>query len=434
MRVATPLVASLLAMGLSACPGALVFADVAPGDVVDKTNWQKLEGLVPQPVLNWIKKGDVVQIGELSYDPAEFLPPAALESLKTNVEKYEIGDGGVIIERSTKDGLAYILGLPFPHIDINDPKAGEKVMQNKCYYTYSMGNMEDSFQLIWIGRSTGQERQLDCQYRTYVMEGDPGHQGEANPENIEMYSIIRILAPFDIAGTNVLLWRYRDERQDSTFTYVPSIRRVRRMSPANRSDAFVGSDFCVDDAWGYAGKVSAFEWKVLKKEDQVVPFYPKDPLPLEKQSDGSWRTVNPGKQYQPILGLEKEGYPGAPWFSTNLVWVKRPTYVLECKAKDPYYNYGVQYLWLDADYYQPFWKVIHDRSGAYWKVEWQSGCGYESADKKVRLMDLSCLVAVDDRNEHACFIYLVHPKNQVDFWDVQDRNDYSLAGFQKLCK
>ena len=75
-------------------------------------------------------------------------------------------------------------------------------------------------------------------------------------------------------GTNILLWRYRDERMDSTFAYVPAIRRVRRMSPANRSDAFLGSDFCVDDAWGYGGKINAFTWKVIKKTDQLLPCLP----------------------------------------------------------------------------------------------------------------------------------------------------------------
>jgi len=436
MRARKYLATLLPILGLILClaSASTVSADVAPGDVINKDNWQKVQGLVPDPVLNWIKKGDVLEIGELSYNPAEFMPPAVLESLTANAGKYDIDEKGIIIEKSSGKAPDFIVGLPFPNIDLDDPRVGYKIMHNKNYYTYATGNIDVPFQTSWIGRNAGIERSMDCQYLTYVFDGDPSHKGEANPENVELYSIIRILAPFDIAGTNVLLWRYRDDRADSSFTYVPSIRRVRRMSPANRSDAFVGTDFCVDDAWGYAGKVSAFEWKVLRKEDQLVPFYPNYPLPLVKTEEGSWKAQNPGKQYQPILGLKKEGYTGAPWFPTNLVWVKRPTYVIECKAKDPYYNYGFQYLWVDAEYYQPSWKVIHDRSGAYWKVEWQPETGYESADKTVRLMGLTCMLAVDDRTDHASFIDLVHPKNQTDFWDVQDKNDYTLGGFQKLCK
>ena len=70
--------------------------------------------------------------------------------------------------------------------------------------------------------------------------------------------------------------------------YIPAIRRARRMSPANRSDAFVGSDLCVDDAWGYAGKVNNFEWKVLRKEQQLVPFFDTDPQPLQGNDEGEY--------------------------------------------------------------------------------------------------------------------------------------------------
>ena len=205
------------------------------------------------------------------------------------------------------------------------------------------------------------------------------------------------------------------------------------MSPANRSDAFLGSDFCVDDAWGYGGKVNALEWKVIKKVDQLVPFYIAPPVELRLNEAGEWETVNPGT-HDVFYGFDDEGHQGAPWFPTNLVFLKRPTYILEAKAKDKYYNYGTQYLWVDADFYQPTYKVIHDRSGKYWKTEWQSQLGFESADNKIRLMGLANMMAFDDRSDHAGLIILVSPKNAARYFADMDRNDFSLGGFQKLCK
>ncbi len=41
------------------CPGSSASADVLAGDIIDKTNWEKVEGMVPESVLNWIKKGDM---------------------------------------------------------------------------------------------------------------------------------------------------------------------------------------------------------------------------------------------------------------------------------------------------------------------------------------------------------------------------------------
>lgn len=423
---------SLLALWWIAGWASVASSDVSPGDVIDRTNWQKAEGLLPEPVLNWIRKGDVLQVGELNYKPGEYLPPACLESLTANVGKYDIDGDGLIQDVKTGKLPDFVSGLPFPKIDTSDPTAGSKIMYNKFYYTYTTGNMVCPFQAKYVNRKTGFEREIDMQYLTCVLDGYPAAKGIPNPDNIELYSLIRVLAPFDIAGTNVLTWRYRDKRQDSTFCYVPAIRRVRRMSPANRSDAFLGGDFTVDDAWGYAGKVNASTWKILRKEDQLSPFYDPAPQPLERNDLGEYVTAGMVKEI--VWGCQKPGYPGTPWFPTNLVWVKRPTYVLEVQSKDPYYNYGTQYLWLDAEFFQPTFKVIHDRSGEYWKVEWQPQAGWETADRKVRLLGLGCMVSVDDRTDHGTVIIFFDPRNRTHFYAVQDVNDYSLGGFQKLCK
>jgi hypothetical protein len=408
-------------------------AEWKAGEVIDRTNWQKIEGLVPEPLLNWIKTGDSIKIGELSYDSGEFLPPACLGSLKTNVGKYDVDDNGLLVDAKTRKLPGFIDGLPFPEIDESDPNAGTKIMYNKNYYTYAVGNLFVPFQTKWVGRKTGVERLLVMDYWVYPMDGYPPAKEESNSESLEMHSIIRALQPFDIKGTNILLWRYRDKKQDSTFAFVPAIRRVRRMSPANRSDAFLGSDFCVDDAWGYGGKVNAFEWKLLRKEPQLVPFYPGPPVELKRNDEGEWATVNPGT-HDVYYGFDDEGYQGAPWFPTNLIFLMRPTYILEARAKDKYYNYGTQYLWIDAEFYQPTYKVIHDRSGKYWKTEWQSQLGFQNASKKIRLMGLANMMAFDDRADHAGLIILVSPGNVARYFAAMDRNNFSLGGFQQLSK
>ena len=47
-----------------------------------------------------------------------------------------------------------------------------------------------------------------------------------------------MIAPFDLKGIGALEYRYIDPaKQDDTWLYVPSLRRVRRLSTAQRSDA-----------------------------------------------------------------------------------------------------------------------------------------------------------------------------------------------------
>ena len=434
MRGRTPLAVAFLAvLWLLSCPYPAL-AELAPGTVIDKTNAEQADGLIPDPVLNWVKKGDgSMTVGDLPYDPNEFLPPAAKEYLESNKGKYDVDAEGLIVDLKTGKLPEFIDGLPFPEIDQKDPHAGEKIMYNKHYYSYAVGPIQVPFQVSWVGRKTGFEREIIMDYWTYLLDGYPPAREESNPENVEMHSLIIALAPYDIRGTNILLWRYRNERLDSTFAYVPAIRRVRRMSPANRSDSFLGSDFCVDDAWGYGGKIQTFNWKLVEKKDQLIPFIAGPPIKLAKNDAGEWASQSEDRTI--TYGYKTEGWQGAPWWPTSgITYVNRPTYILECSAKDKYYNYGPQQLWVDAGLWTPTYKVISDRSGAYWKVEWQALNALQTEDKSYQTSGLANMMAFDDRSQHGCVLVLTHPDNSTRYLAQHDRNDFSLGGFQKLCK
>ena len=63
-NVTTALAAVIGFLALTAAP---VCADVVPGETIDKSNWQKVEGLLPDPVLNYVKKGDYIIRGDQPY-------------------------------------------------------------------------------------------------------------------------------------------------------------------------------------------------------------------------------------------------------------------------------------------------------------------------------------------------------------------------------
>lgn len=425
---------SLIALWFTLGSEPNVSADVTPGDVIDKSNWKKVEGLLPEPILNWLKRGDLsMQIAGLNYDPKDYLPPAVKKSMVENAGKYEIDDRGVIVDAKTGDLPDFIEGLPFPDIKIGDPQAGAKAMFNRIFYTYSLGPIRYTFFTRWVGPRTGFDREIGSVYRQYPMVGDSAAREIPNPKKIQRYSLILTFRPFDVSGANMLSWRYLDTAEDMTFTYIPAIRRVRRMSPTGRSDQLMGSDLSVDDAWGFDGKINTMEWKLLRKEDVIVPFLAEDPQGLEKNRKGAWQTTDSIKRI--VYGYEKEGWQGAPWIPTNLVWVKRPAYVIEVTPKDRYYNYGTHYMWLDAEVnvIAP-WKIINDRAGAYWKTVWHSFSAFESADREMRFITSTTLQGLDERREHATVVVLPTPDTPYEHFTEQDLNDFTLAGFQKLCK
>ena len=68
MRGWTPLAVAFLAvLWVLSCPYPPAFAELAVGTVIDKTNAEQAQGLIPDPVLNWVKKGEgSMTVGELS--------------------------------------------------------------------------------------------------------------------------------------------------------------------------------------------------------------------------------------------------------------------------------------------------------------------------------------------------------------------------------
>ena len=81
-----------------------------------------------------------------------------------------------------------------------------------------------------------------------------------NPNNFLMQFIAAATSPADLYGTTALTWRYRDsDKRDSNWVYVPALRRVRAVSPANRSDGFLGSDMSQDDGPFFDGKPEDFD-------------------------------------------------------------------------------------------------------------------------------------------------------------------------------
>jgi len=408
-------------------------SDVVPGDVIDGTNWEKVRGLVPDSIMNWVKEGKIVlNIGELSYDDGDYIPRFVVEWDEKNVGKYALADDHWVVEKETGKRAEYLIGSPFPTIDPDDPKAGEKLMYNHKILQGGLGDMRINSISLSINQSGYERKSIASAFQT-AMEGNPKYLTRVNPEGFRKQQMLVVKDPYDMAGMAVMTWRFRDpSKQDTVFAYAPAIRRVRRMSPANRSDALFGSDLANDDVALYDGKITAMEWKLLRKQEALLPFSYKDPGLMVQNKQGEWETTD--KQKRLIYGYEKEGWQGAPWAPLDWVWVKRPTYIVEMKPKDRYYNYGVQRLWVAAVLPSPSYKIIHDRSGKYWKTIFKSRMVGESSDGSFRLTYLGDTIAVDERSNHATIQQGVGPDNIFVYFADTDLNLFSLAGFQKYCK
>jgi len=408
-------------------------ADVVPGDVIDSSNWQKAEGLLPEPVLDWVKRGEfILNIGELDVeDPTQIRSDYVLEAFETNRGKYTIDENGGVVDKKDGKLVKVLVGFPFTDLDPEDPVVVEKLMYNHQYGQHVNGFFKFRFQLIWVS-DTGFEREVDAQWQGASMTGFPEALKLRNSAGVEKYSIMVVRKPYDLAGTAIMTHRFLDPtKSDNTFGYIPAIRRVRRMSAANRSDAFIGSDECVDDVNGYDGKVPAFDWKLLRVQDALIAFLP-GVYPFVQNRYGEWQTTKDVNRV--IYGYEKEGWQGAPWAPTNLIYAKRPVYVIEMTPRDRYYNYGTHYIWASPETYACPYKVVNDRAGQYWKSLYMVNTFVQSADKKMAVIAVPGQNVIDERYKHATITQILNPENP---WTMKARlnlDDFSMAGFQKFCK
>ncbi|HXQ21138.1 MAG TPA: DUF1329 domain-containing protein [Candidatus Acidoferrales bacterium] len=327
-------------LAVSALPGR---ADVQPGDVINKTNIDKVKDLV-SPGVEWcIKHGLVMKI----------VPYKKIEWNKEFREATEKYGGQTKLGPDGRTLVGHVAGMPFPNIDANDPQVALKIMWNFEYKPYTtddedLRNFDADTGPVTDGGPMNIERHFLLDHlRTLWYNArlivDPKPE-LPNPDGVRAKSSLHpILEPFDLKGVGETGIRYLSpDRQDDTWLYLPSLRRVRRLSSAQRSDALFGQDTDVDSYGGYAGQIPWFDWKYLG-EKEILGSYHSDSFPV-KYCDG------------------------AGDFIFCDTWEKRKAYVIEGTPRLPQYAYGKRLIFIDKETYTVAFTDIFDRSLQLWKV------------------------------------------------------------------
>ena len=422
---------AILAMGLTLVPG-MALAD----EIITTENWQKIEGLVPDTVLAWVKKGDttITIVDKLDFNTRDIMavPEFAAEN-KKNMGKYAIKDGS-IVDAETGKTAGFISGLPFPgELDAKDPDAFHKLNYNRYYNLHRIGSIRFVFLGELVGRKTGMEKKVLGNFLNYSFDGYAPQRDVPNPNDVMFMSINNITSPYDMKGVASMMWRYRGTQKDMCYNYLPGIRRVRRGSPAGRSDSFAGSDLTLDDQGGYQGQLAAMNTRVIEEKTALVPWIDVKPVPVYKNEKGEWVT---GKD-APLLdiGFRKQGWKGAPWAMPGLKYVRRTVWIGEMISKDPSYNYGLTHMWCDKETGMACYKVNYDRKKEYWKTMILGLAAFAPKDDpKNAWFEMGSTLIVDDRADHGTVIEQVSPEYPYVFYAQNELNDFSLGGFNKYCK
>jgi hypothetical protein len=370
MRLRVPGPAALLALtALLAAPAPAqeTAEDVVPGvpfeegDVIDYTSVDKLKDYLPPQFWEhrefFFYEGMQLEIGPFfkEYEKNELYEAASAKFRG----QARIGKDGAIEN--------YTAGRPFATEDIDckgDPQAGIKIIWNfaktwngdghRAVWSYTYWDRGEQLPLYYEGQAKGIQM-MERIEPEYLAE----NQGDIfRGEKRRYISGLEITAPFDARGIMLLSYRYKAAdgpldlaRNDDTWVYVPDLRRVRRISRAQRTDSVAGTDFTADDLRSFSGIPPQYSWECLGEAHILGPM----------------NTKHLGYPYSTDYNYGPYGFSYA-----NDRWELRDTWIVRFDPKNDDHPYHHKDIYIDKNTYEPLYSFAYDRKRELWKIIWHN--------------------------------------------------------------
>ncbi|MGI9591807.1 MAG: DUF1329 domain-containing protein, partial [Myxococcota bacterium] len=347
--------------------GTATAPQFAEGDIITMDQVDKLKPFLPEQLWDnrdfFFYEGMQLKIGPTMRDYTPNAPYMAVSA--KNAGQARIGPDDSIEN--------YTSGRPFENDKIDckgDPQAGTKIMWNfmkslsgdgQAHFFYSYWDRGEQLPLYYQG--TGRSVKLGQRYEAQYQEnkGDI-FRGEKRIGALGAH----IEGPLHTRGIELLSYRYktsdkpRDKaRKDDTWVYVTTLRRVRRISTAQRTDAIAGTDFTFDDLRSFNGIVPQYEWECLTERRMIAPM----------------NTRVKGYPYEKDHNF---GPYGLSFASDN--WELRDSWLVRMVPKNDDHPYHHKDIWIDKQALAPLYSFAYDRKEELWKIIWHNKRWSEDTD------------------------------------------------------
>jgi Protein of unknown function (DUF1329) len=378
------------------------------GEVIGFDGVEKLRPFLPREF--WDNRDFFFYPGmqlEIGPTQADYSPAAVYQAATQRFKgKPRIGPDGSLEN--------YVAGQPFAEpIDCKgDPNAGVKYMWNFSYrwsgsggkarFFYSYWDRGEQLPLYYEGHAESVQLSRRPEPEFLDKNGGDVFRGEKRKEA----SGPTVEAPFDARGIMLLSYRYKssdgpraDAKNDDTWVYVPTLRRVRRISTAQRTDAVAGTDFTMDDLFSFNGIVPQYEWTCLGEMKIIAPMNSKvKAYPYEKDHNF--------------------GPYGLSYASDR--WELRDSVLIRMKPKNADHPYSHKDIYIDKQTFSAHYAFAYDQKGELWKIIWHNkrwsedhsltGNWYEGWDAVPEPRDL---LIVSDTIANV----QTGTGNRIEFWD-----------------
>jgi len=353
---ATILVACLVGTGQAQQDATPEATPLREGEILGFEQVDRLQRYLPPEL--WPNRDLVFYEGmQLEIGPPfrDYAPPAAFrEATERHRGEARIGPDGSLEN--------YVAGQPFPSDSIDcagDPGAGVKVAWNFDYRWQGAGAAAHGYYSYWDRGEElplfyeGTARQIWLSHRPEPQYAS--RQGDLFRGEVRKLAYgVEVLAPFDAKGITVLNYRYKSSdgpttqaRNDDTWVYVPSLRRVRRISTAQRTDAVSGTDFTFDDFSGFFGIPPQYRWQCLGRMDVLA-------------------SVNSRVRAYPYTRDHNFGPYGLSFADDR--WELRHAIKIQFVPKNPDHPYSKKILYIDENSMEMLYSFAYDRKEELWKI------------------------------------------------------------------
>jgi hypothetical protein len=376
------------------------------GEIIDFAQIDRLRPHLPSelwPHRDFIfHEGMRLEIGPAFRDYSP--PPVYQQATERHRGEARIGPDGSL--------EGYVAGQPFPMDEIDcagDPDAGVKVAWNFDYRWQGTGQGGHAYYSYWDRGEElplyyeGTAKQVWLAHRpepAYAKEGGDLFRGESR----KLSYGVEVLAPFDAKGIALINYRYKSSdgprasaRNDDTWVYVPTLRRVRRISTAQRTDAVSGTDFTFDDFSGFFGIPPQYEWKCLGRMDLIAP-------------------VNSQVKAYPYTRGHSFGPYGLSLADDR--WELRHAIRIQFVPKNADHPYSRKILYIDTETAETLYSFAYDQKDELWKIIYHNKRWSEDAHEFYEPWD----DVPEPRDSMSVADVVINVQtgtgNRIEFWDA----------------
>jgi len=349
------------------------------GDVLGEKDRARLDPFVPPGLVMADFYGADITVK----DAGDLRPPQAFQDATAKFQ------GTVTL---AADGAIenYVAGTPFDRsrFEPGSREDGYRAMWNYNFRWMHYGLRLESNDWIWAERGGDHsaheimknpqaakyyggggsfDRVLNLTYQrincmNLAMHADSGYR-YPDPwcDGVEWRELSDFTSPFDISGTAFIIYRYTDPHKvDDAWAYIPSLRRVRRISAEVKADSLLGTEDTLEDFYGFAGRILEWDWEYVGSRKVLAIARSRNPFP----------------------------YYGGPNGITQIDdWAVREVDVVKGRPKWSGHPYSLKIIMFDAQNNIPYYSEAYDRGGKLWKVwripaVWTDDPHFAQADSK----------------------------------------------------